>query len=234
MVRNVTETRPVISRRRVLGIAVGSIGAASTVGSLASAAPPCDGGTFKGISQADPPRPEPLVTSLMTQELSDMPGKEVRMSLIEYPADGADPVHRHDAHGFIYVLEGTVVMQVRGGKGVVLTPGQTFYEGPTYTSGGRTAAGCYQQSSLRFSLRTLGFLRCFRRSEVFLRQDRWQSMCLLSRRLRAQTMASNTHSLSKRGRLFAWLGLSVEHLTISRALRAQALGAGTARWQGCM
>ena len=163
-----------------------------------------------------------------------MPGKEVQMSLIEYPADGADPVHRHDAHGFIYVLEGTVVMQVRGGKGVVLTPGQTFYEGPTYTSGGRTAAGCYQQSSLRFSLRTLGFLRCFRRSEVFLRQDRWQSMCLLSRRLRAQTMASNTHSLSKRGRLFAWLGLSVEHLTISRALRAQALGAGTARWQGCM
>jgi len=131
MVRNVTETRPVISRRRVLGIAVGSIGAASTVGSLASAAPPCDGGTFKGISQADPPRPEPLVTSLMTQELSDMPGKEVQMSLIEYPADGADPVHRHDAHGFIYVLEGTVVMQVRGGKRVVLTPGQTFYEGPS-------------------------------------------------------------------------------------------------------
>jgi len=66
----------------------------------------------------------------MTQELSDMPGKEVQMSLIEYPADGADPVHRHDAHGFIYVLEGTVVMQVRGGKRVVLTPGQTFYEGP--------------------------------------------------------------------------------------------------------
>jgi quercetin dioxygenase-like cupin family protein len=87
--------------------------------------------SLDALTQADPPRPEPLVTPLMTQELSDMPGKEVQMSLIEYPADGADPVHRHDAHGFIYVLEGTVVMQVRGGKRVVLTPGQTFYEGPS-------------------------------------------------------------------------------------------------------
>jgi len=41
-----------------------------------------------------------------------------------------DPIHRHNAHGFIYVLEGSVVMQVKGGKQVTLTPGQTFYEGP--------------------------------------------------------------------------------------------------------
>jgi quercetin dioxygenase-like cupin family protein len=52
------------------------------------------------------------------------------MITVEYPPGGGDPVHRHDAHGFIYVLAGSVVMQVRGGKEVTLGPGQTFYEGP--------------------------------------------------------------------------------------------------------
>jgi quercetin dioxygenase-like cupin family protein len=58
------------------------------------------------------------------------PGKEAVMITVEYPPGGADPVHRHHAHGFIYVLEGSIVMQVKGGKEVTLTPGQTFYEGP--------------------------------------------------------------------------------------------------------
>jgi quercetin dioxygenase-like cupin family protein len=31
---------------------------------------------------------------------------------------------------FVYVLEGSVVMQVKGGKEITLTPGQSFYEGP--------------------------------------------------------------------------------------------------------
>ena len=52
------------------------------------------------------------------------------MITVEYPPGSVDPIHRHNAHGFIYVLEGSVVMQVRGGKEVTLTPGQTFYEGP--------------------------------------------------------------------------------------------------------
>ncbi len=52
------------------------------------------------------------------------------MIMVEYPPSGADPIHRHNAHGFIYVLEGSVIMQVRNGKEVTLTPGQTFYEGP--------------------------------------------------------------------------------------------------------
>ena len=72
----------------------------------------------------------PDVASLMSKDLTDIPGKEVVMITVEFPPGGADPVHRHDAHGFIYVLEGTVVMQVKGGKEVTLTPGQTFYEGP--------------------------------------------------------------------------------------------------------
>ena len=72
----------------------------------------------------------PTVTSLMTKALTDDPGKEFLMITVEYPPGGTDPVHRHDAQAFVYVLEGTVVMQVRGGKEVTLTPGQTFYEGP--------------------------------------------------------------------------------------------------------
>jgi quercetin dioxygenase-like cupin family protein len=78
---------------------------------------------------AAPAAPGPNVTSLISKELKDIPGKEGLMITVEYPPGGADPVHRHNAHGFIYVLEGTVVMQVRGDKEVTLTPGQTFYEG---------------------------------------------------------------------------------------------------------
>lgn len=74
--------------------------------------------------------PEPKVTELMTKALSDAPGKEVLMITVDYAPGGADPVHRHDAHGFIYVLEGSIVMGVKGGKEQTLTAGQTFYEGP--------------------------------------------------------------------------------------------------------
>jgi quercetin dioxygenase-like cupin family protein len=73
---------------------------------------------------------QPAVTSLMSKDLTDIPGKEGLMITVEYPPGGSDPVHRHNAHGFIYVLEGSVVMQVKGGKETTLTPGQTYYEGP--------------------------------------------------------------------------------------------------------
>jgi len=72
----------------------------------------------------------PEVTPLMSKDLPDFPGKEVVMITVEYPPGGSDPIHRHNAHGFLYVLEGSVVMQVKGGQEVTLTPGQTFYEGP--------------------------------------------------------------------------------------------------------
>ena len=70
------------------------------------------------------------VTSLMSKDLTDNPGKEVLMITVEYPPGGSDPIHRHNAHAIVYVLEGSVVMHVKGGKQVTLTPGQTFYEGP--------------------------------------------------------------------------------------------------------
>jgi quercetin dioxygenase-like cupin family protein len=74
---------------------------------------------------------EPTVTSLMSKPLPDFPGKEVLMITVEYPPGGADPIHKHNAHALVYVLEGSIVMGVEGGKPVTLTPGQTFYEGPT-------------------------------------------------------------------------------------------------------
>jgi|SRR5499425_2469534 len=73
---------------------------------------------------------EAKVTELMSKDLTNLPGKEGLMITVEYPPGSVDPIHRHNAHGFIYVLEGSIVMQVKGGKEVTLTPGQTFYEGP--------------------------------------------------------------------------------------------------------
>ena len=73
---------------------------------------------------------EAKVTPLFSKDLTDFPGKEGLMVTVEYPPGSSDPIHRHNAHGFIYLLEGSIIMQVRGGKEVTLTPGQTFYEGP--------------------------------------------------------------------------------------------------------
>lgn len=72
----------------------------------------------------------PTVTPLMSKELADIPGREAVMITVEYQPGGADPIHRHNAHVFVYVLEGSIVMQVKGGKEVTLTPGQSFYEAP--------------------------------------------------------------------------------------------------------
>jgi quercetin dioxygenase-like cupin family protein len=72
---------------------------------------------------------EVKVTSLMSKVMTDVSGKEGLMITVEYPPGGSDPIHRHNAHAFLYVLEGSVVMQVKDGKQVTLTAGQTFYEG---------------------------------------------------------------------------------------------------------
>jgi len=74
--------------------------------------------------------PHASVTSLSSKDLSEFPGKEVLMITVDYPPGSMDPIHRHNAHAFVYVLEGSIIMQVKGGKEVTLTPGQTFYEGP--------------------------------------------------------------------------------------------------------
>jgi len=96
--------------------------AAALFGHAAVAAQPA------GHAAAQPP--QAIVKELMTKGLSDIPGKEVLMITVDYPPGAVDPVHRHDAHSYVYVLEGSIVMQVQGGREVTLTPGQTFYEGP--------------------------------------------------------------------------------------------------------
>jgi quercetin dioxygenase-like cupin family protein len=74
--------------------------------------------------------PQAAVTSLASKDLPEFPGKEALMITVDYPPGSVDPIHRHNAHAFVYVLEGSIIMQVKGGKEVTLTPGQTFYEGP--------------------------------------------------------------------------------------------------------
>lgn len=83
-----------------------------------------------GIAPAQAAPPKTTVQPLMTKALPDFPGKEALVLTVTYPPGAVDPVHRHNADAFIYVLEGSIVMGVRGGKPVTLTPGQTFYEGP--------------------------------------------------------------------------------------------------------
>ena len=79
-----------------------------------------------GTALAQPPK----VTTLMTKDLPENPGKELLMITVEHAPGGSSPVHRHNAHAMVYMLEGSVVMQLKGGKEVTLSPGQSFYEGP--------------------------------------------------------------------------------------------------------
>jgi len=98
-----------------------------------------------------------VTSSIMSKELADIPGKEVLVLKVEYPPGSVDPIHRHNAHGFIYVLEGSIVMQVRGGKEVTLTPGQTFYEGPTDVhTVGRNASSTKPAKFLVFFVKNKG------------------------------------------------------------------------------
>jgi len=73
---------------------------------------------------------ETKVTPLMARDLVGSPGKEATMITVEYPPGWSSSPHRHDAQTFVYVLEGSVVMAVQGGKEVTLGPGETFYESP--------------------------------------------------------------------------------------------------------
>jgi len=73
---------------------------------------------------------ETKVTTVMSKDLTEFPGKQGIMIMVEYPPGSSDPVRRHNAHAFLYVLEGSVVMQLKGGREVTLKPGQSFYEGP--------------------------------------------------------------------------------------------------------
>jgi quercetin dioxygenase-like cupin family protein len=124
--KTATEKRSAPASKVVALLLCGIVFAALSLRDAAAADSSTD--TSKVAAATDPK--EAKLTQLFSKDLTDLPGKEGLMLLIEYPPGSSDPIHRHNAHGFIYVLEGSIVMQVRGGKEVTLTPGQTFYEGP--------------------------------------------------------------------------------------------------------
>jgi quercetin dioxygenase-like cupin family protein len=72
------------------------------------------------------------VTPLMAQPLPGFSGpeKEGSVAIVEFPPGTSSAAHRHNAHVFVYVLEGSLVMQVKGGQEVTLKAGETFYEKP--------------------------------------------------------------------------------------------------------
>src|SRR3954454_4954096 len=86
---------------------------------------------FTAILGASAMAQDAEVTPLMSKDLAESPGKEAVMISVVYPPGAKDPVHRHQAHALLYVIEGSIVMEVNGGNEVTLTPGQTFYEGPS-------------------------------------------------------------------------------------------------------
>jgi quercetin dioxygenase-like cupin family protein len=92
-----------------------------------------------------------IVTPLMSKDLKEFPGKEGLLIAVQYPPGASDPIHRHNAHAFVYVLEGSIVMQLKGGKEVTLKAGETFYEGPSDVHiVGRTASNTQPAKFLVF------------------------------------------------------------------------------------
>ena len=73
---------------------------------------------------------ESVATGLFRTDLPDIAGREGVVLEVEYPPGVASAPHRHNAHTFVYVLEGTVVMAVAGGEPQTLVAGETFYESP--------------------------------------------------------------------------------------------------------
>ena len=82
------------------------------------------------MTNTTPVAQDATVHPLFSKDLAGVPGKELTMITVEYPPGSLDPVHTHHAQALVYVLEGSIVMQVRGGEPVTLKPGETFYEGP--------------------------------------------------------------------------------------------------------
>ena len=85
---------------------------------------------FTGIAMLSLPATGAEVAMLFKQDLADMPGKAGQLLTVEFAPGEVSAPHRHNAHTFVYVLEGSVVMQVQGGEAKTLTAGQTFYENP--------------------------------------------------------------------------------------------------------
>ena len=106
--------------------------------------------TLMAQKAVTPPMAQETITELMSKDLAGFPGKEVLMCTVDFPPGFSRPVHRHNAQVSVYMLEGSVVMQVRGGKEVTLRPGaRAFMKIPTiFTSLAGTQVVQNQQDSL--------------------------------------------------------------------------------------
>ncbi len=111
---------------------------------------------------------EPKVTPLMSKDLPESPGREALMITVEHAPGGSSAIHRHNAHAFVYVLEGSVVMQVKGGQQVTLTPGQSFYEAPDDVHlVDRNASSTQPAKFLVLMIKDKGLPRCCPHSDCF-------------------------------------------------------------------
>src|SRR5262244_1746494 len=81
-------------------------------------------------AQFAPAAPPPEVKEIMSKPLTDIPGKEGLVLTVTYPPGGADEIHRHGAHALVYVLEGSIVMHLRGAEPFSVKAAEGFYEGP--------------------------------------------------------------------------------------------------------
>ena len=88
-------------------------------------------GTLLAEKAVPAPMAQEVVTPLITKDLAGFPGEQALMYTVDFPPGFSSPVHRHNAQVSVYVLEGSVVMQVRGQKELTLGPGQSFYEDPS-------------------------------------------------------------------------------------------------------
>jgi quercetin dioxygenase-like cupin family protein len=86
--------------------------------------------TLMAQKAVTPPVAQETITTLITKDLAGFPGEQVLMYTVDFPPGFSSPIHRHNAQVCVYVLEGSVVMQLRGGKELTLRPGQSFYEDP--------------------------------------------------------------------------------------------------------
>jgi quercetin dioxygenase-like cupin family protein len=86
--------------------------------------------TLMAQTAVTPPVAQETITTLLTKDVAGFPGEEALMYTVDFPPGYSSPVHRHNAQVSVYVLEGSVVMQVRGQKELTLQPGHTFYEAP--------------------------------------------------------------------------------------------------------
>jgi quercetin dioxygenase-like cupin family protein len=83
------------------------------------------------LTMTSPLTAQETITSIMSHTLAEASDSEVLMYTVDFPPGFSSPIHRHDAQVSVYVLEGNVVMQVKGGRELTLGPGQSFYEDPS-------------------------------------------------------------------------------------------------------